>query len=119
MAAYYTADGDCSRGGEWLARFRHSFHATRSGDLMLAYLPDYVEDFGAGRGISYGSLYDYDVRVPLIFWGPQFRAGTFEAPVESVDIVPTLARALRVPRPPATTGRVLGQVFASEPQDRN
>ena len=39
---------------------------------MLSYPPEYVEDYGQGRGISYGSLYNYDVRVPLCFYGPQF-----------------------------------------------
>ncbi len=55
-----------------------------------------MEDFGQGRGISYGSLYNYDVRVPLCFYGPQFTAGVFESPVQSVDVAPTLARAMGV-----------------------
>ena len=79
VAGYYTAGGHCSTtttGGE---RFRNSFHPQRSGDVMLSYQPEYVEDYGQGRGISYGSLYNYDVRVPLCFYGPQFPAGVFES----------------------------------------
>jgi len=79
---------------------------------MLSYRPEYVEDYGQGRGISYGSLYNYDVRVPLCLYGPQFRAEVFEDPVESVDVAPTLARLMGVPQPSSSTGRVLGEAFA-------
>ena len=113
VAGYFTADGDCSQGGEWFRRFRNSFHAVRSGDLMLSYAPGYVENFGSGRGVSYGSLYNYDCRVPLIFFGPQFRPRTFEEPVETVDIAPTLARLTGIGYPSSATGRVLGEAFAA------
>lgn len=114
VAAYYTANGDCSRSGEWLRRFQNSFHAVRSGDLMLAYEPNAVEEYGAGRGISYGSLYNYDVQTPLLFYGSQFQARTVERPCQAVDIAPTLARALRVAAPSSSTGRVIDEVFAPD-----
>jgi hypothetical protein len=114
VAAYYTADGDCSRSGEWLRRFQNSFHPVRSGDLMLAYEPNAVEEYGAGRGISYGSLYNYDIQTPLLFYGSQFQARTVERPVEPVDIAPTLARALRIAAPSSSIGRVIGDVFAPD-----
>jgi len=111
VAAYYTAGGECSVHDEWERRFRNSFHPLRSGDVMLSYLPEYVEDFGTSRGVSYGSLYDYDSKVPLCLFGPQFRAGVFESPIESVDVVPTLARAIGVAPPSSSAGRVLGEAF--------
>lgn len=114
VSAYYTANGDCSRSGEWLRRFQNSFHAIRSGDLMLAYEPNAVEEYGAGRGISYGSLYNYDVQTPLLFYGSQFQARTVERSCEAVDIAPTLARALRVAAPSSSTGRVIEEVFAPD-----
>jgi arylsulfatase A-like enzyme len=78
---------------------------------MLSYRPEYVEDYGQGSGISYGSLYNYDVRVPLCFYGPQFPARVFESPVQSVDVAPTLARAMGVAPPSSSDGRVLGEAF--------
>jgi hypothetical protein len=111
MAGYYTAGGACSTHDEWARRFGNSFHARRSGDVMLSYRPEYVEDYGQGQGISYGSLYAYDIRVPLCFFGPQFRAGVFESPVESVDVAPTLARVMGVAQPSSSVGRVLGEAF--------
>ena len=109
VAAYYTADAACSRSGEWRRRFQNSFHALRCGDLMLAYEPGAVERYGSGQGISYGSMYNYDVQTPLLFYGPQFRAHTVESPVDAVDIAPTLARAMRVAAPSSSSGRVLGR----------
>jgi arylsulfatase A-like enzyme len=79
---------------------------------MLSYLPEYIEDYGLGRGISYGSLYNYDIRIPLCFYGPQFRAAVFEPSVQTVDIAPTLARAMGVAPPSSSLGRVLGEAFA-------
>ena len=112
VAGFYTAGGYCSTDDGWRERFRNSFHHARSGDVMLSYLPEYVEDFGQGRGISYGSLYNYDARVPLCFYGPQFTAGVFESTVQSVDVAPTLARVMGVAQPSTSQGRVLGEAFA-------
>jgi predicted AlkP superfamily pyrophosphatase or phosphodiesterase len=113
VTGFYTFDGDCSHSGDFLRRFRNSFHAVRSGDLMLAYGPEYVEDYGLGRGISYGSLYNYDTHVPLIFYGSPFENQEFETTVESVDLAPTLARAAGTAWPSSATGRVLGEALIS------
>jgi predicted AlkP superfamily pyrophosphatase or phosphodiesterase len=112
VSGYYTAAGVCSVGGEWERRFRASFHPDRSGDVMLSYAPEYVEDFGQGRGVSYGSLYNYDVKVPLFLYGPSFKAGNFEQPIELVDVAPTLARVLGVAEGSSSCGRVLGEALA-------
>ena len=112
VANYFTAGGSCSIHTDWDHRFRNSFHAIRSGDVMLSYRPEYVEEYGQGRGISYGSLYNYDAQTPLCFYGPQFRAGRFERTVESVDIAPTLARAIGVANPSSAVGRVLSEALA-------
>lgn len=113
VAAYYTAGGECSVHDDWERRFRNSFHPRRAGDVILSYQPEYIEDYGTGRGISYGSLYNYDIRTPLCFYGPQFRAAVFEPPVEAVDLAPTLARAMGVASPSSSSGRVLGEAFAA------
>jgi hypothetical protein len=112
VEGYYTAGGDCSENDEWRKRFQNSFYAKRSGDVMLSYRPEYVEDFHAGRGISYGSLYNYDAHVPLFFYGPQFRAGVFDAAVTAVDVAPTLARTMGLADPSSSVGRVLSEALA-------
>jgi hypothetical protein len=111
VSGFYTAGGYCTVRDIWEVRYRNSFHPKRSGDLMLSYKPEYVEDYKQGRGISYGSLYNYDVRVPLFFFGPQFRAGVYDLPVDSTDVAPTLARLIGVDQPSSCTGRVLSEAF--------
>jgi hypothetical protein len=112
VEGYYTAGGGCSENDAWRVRFQNSFHPKRSGDVMLSYRPEYVEDFGAGRGVSYGSLYNYDADVPLFFYGPAFRAGVFDAAVAAVDVAPTLAHIMGVTEPSSSLGRVLSEAFA-------
>jgi predicted AlkP superfamily pyrophosphatase or phosphodiesterase len=114
VAGYYTADGDTSHPGDWERRFRNSFHPVRSGDVMLAYQPGRVEDYGVGRGISYGSLYNYDSRVPLVLYGASFENAVFETGVESVDLAPTLARLAGLELPSSSTGRVLAEALTAE-----
>jgi len=112
VADYFTAEGASSAKNGWQGRMRNSFHSRRSGDVMVSYPPGYVENFGQGRGISYGSLYNYDACVPLYLYGPQFRAGIFDRTVEAVDLAPTLARVLGVADPSSGTGRVLAEALA-------
>ena len=118
VAGYYTADGDCSHAGELRRRFENSFHELRSGDVMLSYEPEAVEDFGAGRGVSYGSLYNYDTSVPLFLYGPQFGKKLIEHAIETVDLAPTLARAAGVPAPSSATGAVLAEAYAEGEEER-
>ena len=70
------------------------------------------QSYGQGRGISYGSLYNYDTAVPLCLYGPRFRCSVFESPVEAVDLAPTLARVCGVVPPSSSTGRVLAEALA-------
>ena len=112
VAGYYTADGDCSHTGEWRRRFENSFNEMRSGDVMLSYEPEAVEDFATGRGVSYGSLYNYDTGVPVFLYGPQFGRKLIEHTVEVVDLAPTVARAAGIAAPSSATGSVLAEAYA-------
>lgn len=118
VAGYYTADGDCSHTGEWRRRFENSFHQLRSGDVMLSYEPETVEDFGGGRGISYGSLYNYDTQAPLFLYGPQFGRKVIERAIEAVDLAPTVARAAGIGVPSSATGSVLAEAYAEGEEER-
>jgi hypothetical protein len=92
---------------ESAALFARSLFPGRSGDLVLAYQPYYCERYGNGRGVSTGSYYAYDTRVPLLLYGPAFRAQTFEQPVQPIDLAATLAAALEIAPPAAASGRAL------------
>jgi predicted AlkP superfamily pyrophosphatase or phosphodiesterase len=78
-----------------LQRARASYDAQRSGDLLV-FLKPYITSISAriselGSTATHGSIWDYDRRVPILFWRKGM-AG-FEQPlsVETVDIMPSLA----------------------------
>jgi len=112
VASYYTLDGSASVENDWVVRFRNSFNAERSGDFMVSYRPERIELYGQNRGISYGSLYNYDVQVPLLLYGPQFRPGIYRRPVALTDLAPTLAQLIDVGSPSSSTGRALVEALA-------
>ncbi|OQW71351.1 MAG: alkaline phosphatase [Proteobacteria bacterium ST_bin13] len=77
-------------------RAKASFHPARSGDIIIALKPRItpIPDPTRGYVATHGSFWDYDRRVPILFWRKGM-AG-FEQPlaVETVDIAPTLAATI-------------------------
>ncbi|SEL31689.1 Predicted pyrophosphatase or phosphodiesterase, AlkP superfamily [Sphingomonas palmae] len=82
-----------------LERARASFDPARSGDFLVLLRPRVttISKPGPGYVETHGSPWDYDRRVPILFWRKGI-AG-FEQPlsVETVDIVPTLAATINLP----------------------
>lgn len=84
-------------------RARASYMPGRSGDLIVALkqrvtpIPDPTRGYVA----THGSFWDYDRRVPIMFWWKGVQ--NFEQPlgVETVDILPTLASLIDLAVPPA------------------
>ena len=56
---------------------------------------------------QHGAPYDADARVPVIFYGPWFRAARFGDRAFVVDMAPTLAHVVGVPPTERLDGRVL------------
>lgn len=85
-------------------------HARRvfARELVVAVTADHGEEFGDHGGVYHGStLYEEQVRVPLVISAPGLTAQRVTAPVELVDVAPTLA-ALGGARPaPTMRGRDL------------
>ncbi len=97
-------------------RARAGFDPERSGDLVVVLKPRVtsIAEPGVGYVATHGSFWDYDRRVPILFW----RKGIapFEQPlsVETVDILPSLAALLGLPVPAAEVdGRCLDLVAGS------
>jgi arylsulfatase A-like enzyme len=100
-----------------LDRARASFDAERSGDFLVLLKPRVTPIFDTSRGYvaTHGSPWDYDRRVPILFW----RRGLtpFEQPlgVETVDIMPTLAALIGLPVAPGSIdGRCLDLLAGPE-----
>lgn len=79
-----------------LDRARASFDPERSGDVVTLLARDVVPISSAQPGMvaAHGSAWDYDRRVPLLFWRKGVPGFEQPAPVETVDIAPTLAATL-------------------------
>ncbi len=73
-------------------RAQASFHPARSGDIVVALKPNItpIADPTRGYVATHGSFWDYDRRVPLLFWRKGMAAFEQPLPVETVDIAPTL-----------------------------
>jgi hypothetical protein len=85
-----------------------SFYAPRSGDVFILPEPYYLVE---ATGTSHGTPYDYDSHVPVIFYGPQIKPGTFHQSIAVNDIAPTLAKLLGVETPSGSIGHVLSEIF--------
>ena len=76
-----------------LDRARASFNAKRSGDAVVlldrAIVP--IPKPAPGYTATHGSPWDYDRRVPMLFWRKGMAGFEQPSPVETVDIAPTLA----------------------------
>ena len=71
-----------------------------------------------GAGLAWSSLYDEQVRVPLILVAPQLPAARIAAPVESIDIAPTLLGLLGVNVPASMRGQDLRALALGRDPDR-
>ena len=87
-----------------IARVKASYFRGRSGDFYVVLKPRVMPIPAAVAANSsyvatHGSVWDYDRRVPMLFWRKGM-AG-FEQPnsVETVDIAPTLAALIGLPMP--------------------
>ncbi|MFL6858095.1 MAG: alkaline phosphatase family protein [Allosphingosinicella sp.] len=81
-----------------LDRAKASFDPQRSGDFIVQLKPRVTPIFDTGRGYvaTHGSPWDYDRRVPILFWRKGLRPYEQPLPVETVDILPTLAALIGV-----------------------
>ncbi len=91
-------------------RVRASFHPDRSGDFIVLLKKGVTPIPSTARGYvaTHGSAWDYDRRVPILFWRDGMKG--FEQPlsVKTVDIAPTLGSLIGVDIPAdAIDGRCL------------
>ncbi|MEE9281146.1 MAG: alkaline phosphatase family protein [Myxococcota bacterium] len=106
IARAWTAAEIRSGRGELAELYRRSFVPGRSGDLVVQLAPTCLisaSDYGTGHG----SPYDYDRRVPLVFWGAGVEPAEVSGRAATVDIAPTLAAGLGIEIPADLDGRAL------------
>ena len=86
--------------------------ARRPGGVTIV-SADHGEEFGDHGGRYHGSsVYEEQVRVPLVVVGPGVKAQRVSEVVQTIDLLPSVLSALAVPRPPRIRGRDLGPLLA-------
>ena len=95
-----------------IQRARASYDPERSGDIVVVLKPHITPIADTSRYVStHGSAWDYDRRVPIVFWRRGMAPSAPQQPVETVDIMPTLAAMLGLPlATPAIDGHCLDGV---------
>ena len=80
---------------------RASFNPTRSGDLLVFLKPRVtpIPVPSTGYVATHGSPYNYDRRVPILFWRAGVTGFDHPAGIETVDIAPTLANIIGLKLP--------------------
>ncbi len=79
------------------------FNAKRSGDVLVNYLPGWIDYMPTGT--THGSPYSYDTHVPLIFYGWNIKQGSSSEQVYITDVAATLSMMLNIQFPNGCTGK--------------
>lgn len=75
-----------------IQRVRASYYPGHSGDMLVVLKPNITPISDTTRSVAtHGSVWDYDRRVPILFWRPGTIGSTIERSAETTDIMPTLA----------------------------
>ncbi|MCX8148014.1 alkaline phosphatase PafA [Thermaurantimonas aggregans] len=97
-------------GFNYLSETARSYFYRRSGDLVMVLEPAHIEGSSGRRGTTHGSMYAYDTRVPIVFYGAGIKAGSASRRVHITDIAPTLALLLKTSFPNACMGNPLVEI---------
>ena len=102
-----------------IQRVRASFDPERSGDLYVVLKPHIQPISDTSRYVAtHGSPWDYDRRVPILFWRRGISSSPSESAVDTVDIMPTLAAMIGIALAPGSVdGRCLATVGVCAPAE--
>ncbi|MBC7173369.1 MAG: sulfatase, partial [Polyangiaceae bacterium] len=106
-------NGEVAYADQAIGELVRSFRARRPGATVIL-TADHGEELGDHGGQFHGStVYDEQVRVPLVWSSPGVVApGSSDAPVELIDVATTLLAALGIPRDARMRGDDLGPLLA-------
>jgi arylsulfatase A-like enzyme len=105
-------DSEIAAADATLGRLVALMHDRKPGGVTIV-TADHGEEFGDHGGRYHGSsVYEEQVRVPLVIVGPGVKAQRSTEVVQTIDLMPTVLSALAVPRPPRIRGRDLGTLLA-------
>jgi predicted AlkP superfamily pyrophosphatase or phosphodiesterase len=95
-----------------IQRSRASYYPGRSGDFVVVLRKDVTPIADTSRSVAtHGSAWDYDRRVPILFWRQGMPSANIEHSADTVDIMPTLASEIGLAlQPGSVDGHCLNDV---------
>ncbi len=108
-------DSEVATADDGIGRITRLVRGRRPGAVVVV-TADHGEEFGEHGGRYHGTtVYDEQVRVPLVVVGAGVRAGqVVSTVVQTIDLLPTALSALGIPRPARLRGRDLGPLLAGD-----
>ncbi len=103
-----------ARNDTYARRWYNAIPADFDAVLTITLEPNYY--WFAQTNASHGMPHDSDARVPIVFLGPRFRTGHYDAPARTVDVAATLAKALGIVPIETIDGRVLEEALGGDPR---
>ena len=105
-------DSEIAAADETVGKLVKLFRERRPGAVVIV-SADHGEEFGDHGGRYHGTtVYEEQVRVPLVVNAPGLlEPRSIKEPVQTIDLLPTVLAALRIPRPPRIRGRDLGDLM--------
>lgn len=93
-------------------RMVNGYNPKRCGDIGVITSPQVfiTNDTPDNRGTSHGAWNPYDAHIPLLFMGWNIEHGATSAPVNIVDIAPTVCAMLHIQMPNAAIGTAIQPV---------
>lgn len=106
-------DSEIADADTTLGRIVEAFRQRRPKSVVIVHA-DHGEEFGEHGGRYHGTtVYEEQLRVPLVVSAPgALQARRVREVVQSIDILPTVLGAMRIPKPPRLRGRDLGALLA-------
>jgi arylsulfatase A-like enzyme len=108
-------DSEVATADEGIGRVVRLMRSRRPGAVVVV-TADHGEEFGEHGGHYHGTtVYEEQVRVPLVVVGPGVAAGSrISSVVQTIDLLPTALSALGIPRPARLRGRDLGALLGGD-----
>lgn len=101
-----------AKGDKIARRWLNDIPVDFDAELTVTLQPYYY--WQATRYATHGTPHDQDAHIPVLFMGPMFIPGKYDAPIRSVDVAPTLAAALGLTPTEPLDGRVLTNALRPE-----
>lgn len=100
---------------QWLDMFARGYFPGRSGQLYIVPREgDFITERDPLYQFMHGSPWDYDTRIPLLFYGAPFvKTGQWKDAASQQDIAPTIGALIGAPAPATYTGRPLAKALAT------